>query len=133
MERKRLVLPLAATRFPRWSLVSSKSPGVAGTKAATFSDLWLERRNPRFPSLFPFPSLRQSHHEPRPPQGEVRPWAVWRSERRCRVGSDSRGNSTRKQMTGCEAVGVLGKAFHPPPEKSAGRATIPVQMGFWEA
>src|SRR5256884_6664513 len=62
-ERKRLVLPLAATRVPRRSLVSSKSPGVAGTKASTFSDLWLERRTLRFRSLFPFLLLQRSHRE----------------------------------------------------------------------
>jgi len=36
-------------------------------------------------------------------------------------------------MTGFEAVGVLGKASYPPSEKSAARATIPVQTWFCEA
>jgi hypothetical protein len=36
-------------------------------------------------------------------------------------------------MTEFEAVGVLEKASHPPSEKSAARATIPAQTGFWEA
>jgi hypothetical protein len=32
-----------------------------------------------------------------------------------------------------EAAGVFEKAFHPPSEKSAARATIAAQTEFWEA
>src|SRR6266513_652677 len=74
MERKRWVQPLAATRILRSLLVPSKSPGVAGTKAPTLSDLWLGRRILRCPSLFPFPFLQRSHHEQRPPQREGDLW-----------------------------------------------------------
>src|SRR6266699_1565484 len=130
MERKRWVQPLAATRIPRSSLVSSKSPSVAGTKAPTLSDLWLGRRILRFPSLFPFPFLQRSHHEQRPPQREGRPLAVRLSAPRWRVGSAPRGSSTRKQVIGFDVVGVLAKAYHTPNEKSAARDTIPAQKEF---
>src|SRR6266481_3716259 len=132
MERKRWVRPLAAKGIPRSSLVCARLPGVAGTKAPALSDLWLGRRILRFPSLFPFPFLRRSHREQRPPQAEERPLAVWLSAPLCRVGSAPRLSSTRKQMTGFEAIGVLKKASHPPSEKSANRSTIPAQTGLWE-
>jgi len=120
-----LSLPLVATRIPRRSLVSSKSPGVAGTKALALSDLWLERRILRFRSLFPFPLLQRPRREQRPPQGEWKFLAAWWSAPRYQVASTQ--SSTRMQMTKFEAVGVLEKAPHPPSKKSAARLTIPAQ------
>jgi hypothetical protein len=53
----------------------------------------------------------------RPPEEEGS-LSVWLSVPLCRVGSGSRRDSTRKQMTGLEAGGVFENAFHSPSERA---------------